>query len=59
MPRSRSHRRIARLKGRTDDMFIVKGVNIFPIQVEQVLLRLLGWAPTTASTWSGRETGTT
>ena len=38
----RSHRRIARLKGRTDDMFIVKGVNIFPIQVEQVLLRLLG-----------------
>jgi phenylacetate-CoA ligase len=38
----RSHQRIARLKGRTDDMFIVKGVNIFPIQVEQVLLRLLG-----------------
>lgn len=41
-PCGRSHRRIARLKGRTDDMFIVKGVNIFPIQVEQVLLRLLG-----------------
>jgi phenylacetate-CoA ligase len=41
-PCGRAHRRIARLKGRTDDMFIVKGVNIFPIQVEQVLLQLLG-----------------
>ncbi len=41
-PCGRAHRRIARLKGRTDDMFIIKGVNIFPIQVEQVLLRLLG-----------------
>ena len=41
-PCGRAHRRIARLKGRTDDMFIVMGVNIFPIQVEQVLLRLLG-----------------
>lgn len=41
-PCGRFHRRIARLKGRTDDMFIIKGVNIFPIQVEQVLLRLLG-----------------
>lgn len=38
----RSHRRISRIKGRTDDMFIVKGVNIFPMQVEKVLLGALG-----------------
>ncbi|MDY6794099.1 MAG: phenylacetate--CoA ligase [Actinomycetota bacterium] len=38
----RVHRRISRIKGRTDDMFIVKGVNIFPMQVEKVLLGVLG-----------------
>jgi len=38
----RTHRRISRIKGRTDDMFIVKGVNIFPMQVEKVLLGILG-----------------
>ena len=35
----RSHRRIERITGRTDDMLIVKGVNIYPVQVERVLLR--------------------
>ncbi|MCD7973578.1 MAG: phenylacetate--CoA ligase [Candidatus Azobacteroides sp.] len=34
----RTHRRIDRLKGRSDDMFIVKGVNIFPMQIEKILL---------------------
>lgn len=38
----RAHRRISRIKGRTDDMFIVKGVNVFPMQVERVLLGILG-----------------
>lgn len=38
----RAHRRISRIKGRTDDMFIIKGVNIFPMQVEKVLLGILG-----------------
>lgn len=38
----RAHRRISRIKGRTDDMFIVKGVNVFPMQVEKVLLGILG-----------------
>jgi len=37
-PCGRTHRRISRIKGRTDDMFIIKGVNIFPMQVEQVLM---------------------
>lgn len=34
----RTHRRIERLKGRSDDMFIVKGVNIFPMQIEKILM---------------------
>ena len=38
----RIHRRISRIKGRSDDMFIVKGVNIFPMQIEKVLLGVLG-----------------
>jgi phenylacetate-CoA ligase len=38
----RAHRRISRIKGRTDDMFIVKGVNVFPMQVERALLGVLG-----------------
>ena len=39
-PCGRAHRRLARIRGRTDDMFIVRGVNIFPIQIEQVLMSL-------------------
>ncbi|MCX7916676.1 MAG: phenylacetate--CoA ligase [bacterium] len=34
----RTHRRIQRIKGRADDMFIVKGVNIFPSQIETVIM---------------------
>ena len=35
----RTHRRIQRLQGRSDDMIILKGVNIFPIQIEKILLK--------------------
>ncbi|MFA6593122.1 MAG: phenylacetate--CoA ligase [Bacteroidales bacterium] len=38
-PCGRHHKRIDRMKGRSDDMIILKGVNIFPIQIEQVLMR--------------------
>ena len=38
-PCGRHHRRIDRLQGRSDDMIILKGVNIFPIQVEKILLK--------------------
>lgn len=38
-PCGRTHIRIDRIKGRSDDMFIVKGVNIFPMQVEKILVR--------------------
>lgn len=34
----RHHRRIDRILGRSDDMFILKGVNIYPMQIEQVLM---------------------
>jgi len=38
-PCGRTHHRIDRLKGRSDDMIILKGVNIFPIQVETILMQ--------------------
>ena len=33
----RTHRKIDRLRGRTDDMLIIRGVNVFPSQIEQVI----------------------
>jgi phenylacetate-CoA ligase len=36
----RKHRRLDRIKGRADDMIILKGVNIYPMQVEQVLMSI-------------------
>ncbi len=41
-PCGRTHRRIERIKGRTDDMMILKGVNIFPIQIEKRLMEIPG-----------------
>ncbi len=38
----RTHRRLARFTGRTDDMLIINGVNVFPSQIEEVLLRMKG-----------------
>ena len=36
----RTHRRISRLAGRSDDMLVVKGVNIYPVQIETVLMAI-------------------
>lgn len=36
----RTHRRISRIKGRVDDMFIIRGVNVFPSEVERILMSL-------------------
>ncbi len=36
----RMHRRISRIKGRADDMIIVKGVNMYPIQIEKTLMAI-------------------
>ncbi|ULQ58889.1 hypothetical protein K7I13_10155 [Brucepastera parasyntrophica] len=38
----RTHRRLARFTGRTDDMLIINGANVFPSQIEEVLLRTKG-----------------
>ncbi len=37
-PCGRTHRRVARFQGRSDDMIILKGVNFFPIQIEKILM---------------------
>ena len=36
----RLHRRIGRIKGRADDMLIINGVNIYPSQIEEAIMRL-------------------
>jgi phenylacetate-CoA ligase len=44
-PTARSMRRLARISARTDDMLIIRGVNVFPSQIEELLLRVPGLAP--------------
>ncbi len=44
-PCSRTHVRMARITGRTDDMLIIRGVNVFPSQIEEVLTRVEGVEP--------------
>jgi len=41
----RTSPRISRIKGRTDDMIVVRGINVFPSQVEHVLLGIPGTSP--------------
>ncbi len=41
----RTHRRMTRIKGRTDDMLIVRGVNVFPQEIEAELLTMEELAP--------------
>jgi phenylacetate-CoA ligase len=36
---ARSHRRMEKVTGRSDDMMIVRGVNVFPTQIEELLMR--------------------
>jgi phenylacetate-CoA ligase len=42
---ARSMRRIEKIAGRTDDMLIVRGVNVFPSQVEEIILEIEGLSP--------------
>jgi phenylacetate-CoA ligase len=42
---ARSMRRMEKVTGRTDDMMIVRGVNVFPTQIEEQLLRCAGLGP--------------
>jgi len=38
-PTSRSMRRIGKITGRSDDMLIIRGVNVFPTQIEELILK--------------------
>ena len=38
-PCGRNHVRLDRMRGRSDDMIVLRGVNIFPIQVEKILMQ--------------------
>lgn len=44
-PTARSMRRIGKITGRSDDMLIVRGVNLFPTQVEELVLKIAELAP--------------
>jgi len=44
-PCGRTLRRMQRVLGRSDDMLIVKGVNVYPSQIEQVLFNIEGTSP--------------
>lgn len=41
----RTHVRMSRITGRTDDMMVIRGVNVFPSQIESVLMRVKGVTP--------------
>jgi phenylacetate-CoA ligase len=41
----RTFRKMERVTGRTDDMLIIRGVNVYPSQIEQVLMSIPGVAP--------------
>ncbi|MBN2350989.1 MAG: phenylacetate--CoA ligase [Spirochaetales bacterium] len=41
-PCGRTHVRLRRIKGRDDDMLIINGVNLFPMQIEKVLMKVPG-----------------
>jgi phenylacetate-CoA ligase len=44
-PCGRTVRRMERITGRTDDMLIIRGVNVFPSQIEHVLMKVEGVEP--------------
>lgn len=44
-PCGRTHQKIRRVRARTDDMLIIRGVNVFPSQVEHALLQIPGVTP--------------
>jgi phenylacetate-CoA ligase len=44
-PCGRTFHRIERITGRTDDMLIIKGVNVFPTQIESILFEIEGTQP--------------
>ena len=58
-PCGRHHKRLARLQGRSDDMITLKGVNIFPIQIEKILLKFKELSTDYLITLETKESGDT
>ena len=44
-PTARSMRRMEKITGRSDDMLIIRGVNVFPSQIEELILKTAGLSP--------------
>jgi phenylacetate-CoA ligase len=44
-PSARSMRRMQKISGRSDDMLIIRGVNVFPSQIEELILKQPGLSP--------------
>jgi len=44
-PTARAMRRIEKITGRSDDMLIIRGVNVFPTQIEELILKQAALAP--------------
>jgi phenylacetate-CoA ligase len=44
-PTSRSMRRMAKIVGRSDDMLIIRGVNVFPTQIEELIMKQAALSP--------------
>jgi len=44
-PSARSMRRMEKITGRSDDMLIIRGVNVFPSQIEELILKQPGLSP--------------
>src|SRR3989442_6186774 len=44
-PTARSFRRMEKITGRSDDMLIIRGVNVFPTQIEELILKQAALAP--------------
>jgi phenylacetate-CoA ligase len=44
-PTARAMRRMERISGRSDDMLIIRGVNVFPSQIEELILKQPGLSP--------------
>ena len=55
-PTSRAMRRIGKITGRSDDMLIIRGVNVFPSQIEELILRQADCRRTTC--WKSAATAT-
>lgn len=44
-PTARAMRRMGKITGRSDDMLIIRGVNVFPTQIEELILKMQGLSP--------------